>query len=172
MARLENLLGAQSLVLADWLLAGARESVGSEVSGSECAALVTLLAHPGRTVGWLGDVLGLTSSGITRLVERLTSGGWVRRSPGSDARRRQLELTSAGRARAQLLLDGRQVRLSRAVEGFSSTERASLEALLDKMVSALADDRLTALRACRMCDRAACQDAGHECPLQHTVRDD
>lgn len=61
--RLENLLGAQSLALADRLMSGAGESIGAGVSGSEYAALATLLAHPGRTVGWLGEVLGLTSSG-------------------------------------------------------------------------------------------------------------
>ena len=60
MTRLENLLGVQALAVVDRMTAGAP---------SESAALVTLLAHPGHGVGWLADVLGLTDSGGTRLVE-------------------------------------------------------------------------------------------------------
>ncbi len=55
MARLENLLGAQALALYDRLHAAGSEAVAR--SGSECAALVTLLAHPDRSVSWLGGVL-------------------------------------------------------------------------------------------------------------------
>lgn len=68
MSRLENILGAQSLALADRLLEA--ETGAAAMPGSERAALVTLLAHPDQTVRWLGDVLALTSSGGTRLVDR------------------------------------------------------------------------------------------------------
>lgn len=171
MARLENLLGAQALALADRVLAGASASTGAGASRSECAALITLLAHHGRTVGWLSDVLGLTSSGGTRLVERLVAAGWVERSAGDDARQRQLALTAPGRARADSMLAGRQAALAEAVAVLSATERADLEALLDKVVAGLAGDRLAALRVCGLCDRVACCETGEECPLQHTVVD-
>lgn len=63
MTRLENLLGVQALALADALLSGVTLANGPPVCPSDAAALVTLLAHPDQTVGWLGRVLGLTSSG-------------------------------------------------------------------------------------------------------------
>src|SRR5687767_8729489 len=99
MTRLENLLGAQSLALSDRLLDA--DVSGAAMPGSERAALVTLLAHPDQSVRWLGDVLGLTSSGGTRLVDRLVAAGWVTRTAGDDARRRQLRLTRSGSARAR-----------------------------------------------------------------------
>lgn len=169
MTRLENLLGAQSLALADRLLAGAGGP--DDASASECAALVTLLAHPGRTVGWLGGVLGLTSSGVTRLTERLVSAGWVERTPGADARRRELELTSAGKRQAKRVLAGRRAALSSAVAVLSPAEQTHLETLLDTMVARLATDRQEALRVCRLCDRTSCCDAGRDCPLQPTTAD-
>jgi DNA-binding MarR family transcriptional regulator len=173
MSRLENLLGACSLALADRLLAGVEASgaPSAGVSSSESAALVTLMAHPGRTVGWLGEVLGLTTSGVTRLVERLVRADMVERNTGPDARSRRLTLTPAGGVQGAAILTGRESTLSRALATLDATEQGTLEALLDKMVGGVTGDRLAALRVCRLCDRAACRDGGHTCPLQHTVAD-
>jgi DNA-binding MarR family transcriptional regulator len=165
MARLENLLGAHALALVD------RMSTGE--APTERAALVTLLAHPGSGVGWLADVLGLTDSGGTRLVERLVADGLVARRPGADARSRVLELTPAGRRRAQEVLADREHALARAVAPLTDAERRTLERLLAKVVSGLTDDLPTAMRVCRMCDREACGVTSGRCPLGHTspVRD-
>jgi DNA-binding MarR family transcriptional regulator len=168
-SRLENLLGAQSLALTDRLLAA---DVGAGMAGSERAALVTLLAHPDRTVRWLGEVLGLTSSGGTRLVDRLVAAGWVTRTAGGDARQRKLRLTRSGSARARAVLGARRAVLAEVVGGLSAPEQRLLEELLAKVVSGLAETWMPALRICRMCDRAACKADDHECPLQHTVPDD
>jgi DNA-binding MarR family transcriptional regulator len=167
MTRLENLLGAQSLALSDRLLDA--DVSGAAMPGSERAALVTLLAHPDQSVRWLGDVLGLTSSGGTRLVDRLVAAGWVTRTAGDDARRRRLRLTRSGSARARTVLGARQAVLSQVVGVLSEQERQQLERLLDKMVTGLAAARLPALQVCRMCDRAACSADDRECPLEHTV---
>jgi DNA-binding MarR family transcriptional regulator len=167
MTRLENLLGAQSLALSDRLLDA--DIAGAAMPGSERAALVTLLAHPGQSVRWLGDVLGLTSSGGTRLVDRLVTAGWVTRTAGDDARQRRLQLTRSGRTRARTVLGARQAVLSQVVGVLSAQEQQQLEALLDKMVTGLAATRLPALRVCRMCDRGACSMDDRECPLEHTV---
>jgi DNA-binding MarR family transcriptional regulator len=170
MSRLENLLGAQSLALADRLLAA---DVGSvDMPSSDRAALVTLLAHPDQTVRWLGDVLGLTSSGGTRLVDRLVAAGWVTRTAGGDARQRRLRLTRSGYARARAVLGARRTVLAGVAGRLSTQERHQLEGLLEKVVSGLAETRMPALRVCRMCDRAACQADDHQCPLQHTMADD
>jgi DNA-binding MarR family transcriptional regulator len=171
MARLENLLGAQALALSDRLLA-AGEGSGTAISASERAALVTLLAHPGRTTSWLGAVLGLTSSGISRLVDRLAEAGWVTRTAGADARRRQLQLTKEGRDRARDVLRARGDVLAAAVGTLSERDRIQLERLLGQVVTGLASTRLPALRMCRLCDRAACASGDRKCPLEHTVGTD
>ena len=123
MARLENLLGVLGVAVADRILAGAGSSDG--------AALVTLLAHQPRSTGWLGEVLGLTSSGVTRLVDRLTAAGWVERSPGTDARRRDLTLTPAGAQRAREVLAAREGGLGELLDPLDAGRRAELEVLLE-----------------------------------------
>ncbi len=171
MTRLENLLAAQALALTDRLLAAGPGS-SDRSSTSDQAAVVTLLAHPGRSVSWLGGVLGLTSSGVTRLVDRLVAAQWVTRSPGSDARSRRLNLTARGRRRAQALLRARHTAMADALGTLSPPDQAELERLLALVVGGLADSRLPALQVCRLCDRDACASEGGECPLEHTVSAD
>ncbi|GAB3434737.1 MarR family winged helix-turn-helix transcriptional regulator [Flindersiella endophytica] len=168
MNRLANLLGAQALALTDRLLT-AGPGTRAEGAGSERAALVTLLAHPGQPASSLGEVLGLTSSGTTRLLDRLVAAGWATREPGIDARSRRIRLTHAGRRQARAVLRARQAAMSQVLEQLSADDRAELERLLGLVVAGLADTRSPALRVCRLCDRAACASAGAECPLEHTV---
>jgi DNA-binding MarR family transcriptional regulator len=164
--RLTNLLGAQALAVSDLLLGAER---GSRETVSERAALVTLLAHPDRPVSWLGAVLGLTSSGVTRLVDRLVVAGWVSRTPGADARSRRLALTVEGRDRAEAVLRARRAALSEVLAPLSAPDRAELERLLQMLVGSLADARPRALQVCRLCDRTACASGAAECPLEHAV---
>lgn len=166
MPRVENLLGALSLTMADRLRS---VGAGHGMSASEQAALVTLLAHPDRPVSWLGDVLGLTSSGVTRLVDRVVERGWVTRSPGSDARQRRLRLTRSGTKRARALLRERDEVLADAMAALSQSQRAQLEALLDRLVGGLTVENVVAMHTCRLCDRSACRSGGQACPLDHTV---
>lgn len=168
MARLENLLGAQALALTDRLLAADGGPLPS-ASPSERAALVTLLAHPDRSVSWLGGVLGLTSSGITRLVDRLVAAGWVTRTPGEDARSRRVRLTRDGHDRAFNALHARRAAMADALSALSKTDRAELERLLEVIVGSLAETRLPAMQVCRLCDRSACASDGRACPLEHTA---
>jgi DNA-binding MarR family transcriptional regulator len=168
MARLENLLGAQALALTDRLLA-AESGPQARTSASERAALVTLLAHPDHSVSWLGGVLGLTSSGITRLVDRLVASGWATRTAGSDARSRRVRLTRAGRNRARDVLQARSAAMAGALGALSQRDRSELERLLDLIVANLAETRRPAMQVCRLCDRSACASGGRECPLEHTA---
>jgi DNA-binding MarR family transcriptional regulator len=168
-ARLENLLGAAALALSDRLDAAGGAGAGSE---SERAALVTLLAHPDEPVSWLGGVLALTSSGSTRLVDRLVHAGLVTRSTGADARSRRLRLTPAGRRRARAVLDARRAAMAEVLDALDDDARAELERLLEVLVGRLTENMLPALRVCRLCDRTACASAGRACPLEHTTTPD
>ena len=165
MARVENLLGALSLTMADRLRG---VGAGHDMSASEQASVVTLLAHPDRSVSWLGDVLGLTSSGVTRLVDRLVDRGWATRSTGEDARQRRLRLTAAGTKRARALLAERATLLAEVTAPLSAADRTQLEGLLEPLVGGLAEDYPQALRNCRLCDRDVCNSTGRACPLDHT----
>ncbi len=167
MPRLENLLGAQALGLTDRLL-------GVEDGGpppSDRAALVTLLAHPDRPVAWLGDVLGLTSSGSTRLVDRLVAAGWVIRTAGADARSRRLRLTDEGYRRASAILESRQSAMGDVVAALSPEDRGELERLLGLVVRGLGDTAAS-MRVCRLCDRTSCASGGRACPFDEGERAD
>lgn len=155
------------MALSDRLHAAASKAAAR--STSECAALVTLLAHPDHPVSWLGGVLGLTSSGSTRLVDRLVEAGWVTRTAGGDARSRRLRLTRAGRRRAHAVLDARGTAMTDAIGALSEHDRGELERLLGIIVAGLAETRLPTLQVCRLCDRTACASNDRGCPLEHAV---
>jgi DNA-binding MarR family transcriptional regulator len=164
MGRLENLLGACSVAVSDRLAAVGREA---GLPSTDQAALVTLLSHPDRTVSWLGDVLALTSSGATRLVDRLVAAGWVDRSPGADTRQRRLRLTEAGEDIAERVVRARDAAVADVLAPLNAGMREQLERALELVVAASTDDLGLAHRTCRLCDRAACRSAGHDCPLGH-----
>jgi DNA-binding MarR family transcriptional regulator len=164
--RLENLIGAWSLTVVDRLGAVGREA---GLPASEQAAVVTLLAHPDHTVSWLGEVLALTSSGATRLVDRLVKAGWVVRSPGGDARQRRLRLTEDGVVVAQRVLRSREDVLTQCLAPLDDRARGELERAVERLVGASTGSLLPALRTCRLCDRSACRSSGHDCPLDHTL---
>jgi DNA-binding MarR family transcriptional regulator len=172
MARAENLLGALALTLVDQMQQA--EPAGAvSPHPSERAALATLLAHPRHTVSWLADVLGVTSSGGTRLVERMVARGWISRTTGVDARSRTLTLTRSGRTLATRVLAARADAVDAALAPLSDAQRGELERLLEPVVAGLATRRSSALRTCRLCDRSACAASGRDCPLDHTLdRDD
>ncbi len=165
MARLENLLGAWSLTVVDRMAAAGRET---GLSASDQAAMVTLLAHPDRSVSWLGEVLALTSSGVTRLVDRLVGAGWVVRSPGDDARQRRLRLSGTGESLAQRMVDARNEALAGCVAPLDARTRDQLERALTRLLGSSTDALPVAMRTCRLCDRTACRADGQDCPLDHT----
>jgi DNA-binding MarR family transcriptional regulator len=171
MARTENLLGALALTLVDHMQQ-AEPAGNASPHPSERAALATLLAHPGHTVSWLADVLGVTSSGGTRLVERMVARGWITRTTGDDARSRTLTLTRSGRTLATRVLAACAHALDTALAPLSGAQRAELERLLEPVVAGLATRRSGALRTCRLCDRSACDASGQDCPLDHTLDED
>lgn len=166
MPRLENLLGAWSLTVTDRVTAAGK---ATGLSTTDQAALVTLLAHPGRPVAWLGEVLGLTSSGATRLVDRLVSSGWVARTAGEDTRQRRVRLTRKGTTTARKLAAAREVVLADCLSGLDAEDRIRLELILAQLLAASTPDLLPAMRTCRLCDRGACRSGDQECPLDHTL---
>src|SRR5262249_57478847 len=69
---------------------------------SGAAALCALLHFLDRpSVDRLRQVLGLTSSGTVRLVDKLAETGYVGREPGTDGRSVSIVLTEQGRRAAQ-----------------------------------------------------------------------
>ena len=95
--RTGNLLGALSLAVADRTTDSVAGAAARSITGAAAlSALVHFLERP--SIDLLRQVLGLTSSGTVRLVDRLERDGLVTREPGDDGRVTTIVLTPAGRS--------------------------------------------------------------------------
>ena len=92
-----------------------------ETAAAALSALVHFLDHP--SVDRLRQVLGLTSSGTVRLVDRLVAAGYLARGPGPDGRTTSVTLTDAGRAAAVEVTAARAAVLDGALGVLSPAER-------------------------------------------------
>ena len=158
-----NVLGALALAITD----RAEQAVAgrSGLAPSAAAALSALYHFLDRpTVERLRQVLGLTHSGVVRLVDRLAGAGLVAREPGADGRSRSVVLTVAGRAVAAALSAARAASVTALLDGFDDADRAALHALISRLMANLVRDKDGGAWVCRMCDLAACRRAEGECP--------
>ncbi len=130
-------------------------------AGATTAALVTVAAHPDRTVEELRSPLGLSQPGAARLVQRLVEAGWVqRKGPGGRGGHR-LTVTAAGRAEIDRFLAARREALVALLAPLDAGEREALAGLLERMLAARTEGVTGAKRLCRLCERRACD----RCPV-------
>ena len=136
-----NLLGSLSLALSDRIsdaISAAAEQ--SDRPGSETAAEALSALHhflDGPSIDRLRTVLGLTSSGTVRLVDRLESAGYVERARGEDGRTTTVGLTGEGERVARRVSDAREAVLVDALAALSAEQREALEALTGTMLVGL-----------------------------------
>ena len=168
--RTGNLLGALSLAIADRTSDAVEEAAGG--SDSTAAALSALLHFLDRpSVDLLRQVLGLTSSGTVRLLDRLEDAGYVERGPGRDGRSASVLLTPTGRQAAERVAAGRAGVLNGALAVLSVDEREQLERLMSKVLIGLMRAPGAVRWTCRLCDTHACgRDAGG-CPVANAARE-
>lgn len=158
-----NLLGALALAVNDRTAAAI--SAASGQSGTATAALSALAQFLDRpTIEQLRGVLGLTPSGAVRLVDRLAAAGLVRRGPGEDGRSRSVELTARGRRTASRLAAARAASLDGVLAELSAADRATLQALMGRLLAKIVQDKDGGAWLCRLCDLSACGRAAGDCP--------
>jgi DNA-binding MarR family transcriptional regulator len=167
-----NVLGALALVLAD----RTTHAVAADHSQTAAAALCALgQSLDGCTVDRLRRVLGMTSSGTVRLIDRLEAAGRVRRGPGGDARSTSLTLTPAGRRAARRVAAARGAVLEDALAVLSPAERDTLERLAAQVLDGIVRVKLAEAEPtpwiCRLCDLGACRHAAGDCPAANAARD-
>ena len=146
-----NLLGALSLMIADRMADAMGEAGGRpESAAAALCALLHFLDRP--SVDLLRQVLGLTSSGTVRLVDRMTEAGYAERGPGHDGRSTSVTLTEVGRAAAQRVAAARADVLEGALAGLIRGPGA-------------------VRWMCRLCDTGACRGAEGGCPVGNAARE-
>jgi DNA-binding MarR family transcriptional regulator len=151
-ARTANLLGALGLEAA---------TVMPTAGGSATGALVTIAAHPDRTVEELRGPLGLSQPGAARLVQRLVDAGWVDRSGPGGRGGLRLRPTETGLEVVDEFLQARRAALLELLAPLSPAERDTLAGLLERMLAARTEGVPGAKRVCRLCERRVCR----RCPV-------
>ena len=165
-----NLLGALSLMIADRMADAMGEAGGRpESAAAAMSALWHFLDQP--SVDLLRQVLGLTSSGTVRLVDKMAQAGYVERGPGADGRSTSVALTSAGRATAERVGAARAEVLHGALAGLTAEERATLGAIIGKVLVGLMREPGAVRWMCRLCDIGVCGGAAGGCPVGNAARE-
>lgn len=104
-----------------------RELIGLEVTPSQMNALISLYGRDDLPMGELAEILGLTESAATRLVDRLINMNLVRRGrDGVDRRIVRVHLSSYGKQLADLVLARRQAQFMRFAERMNALDRENL----------------------------------------------
>jgi DNA-binding MarR family transcriptional regulator len=170
-----NLLGALSLALSDRMsdaISAAAEQ--SERPGSETAAEALSALHhflDGPTIDRLRTVLGLTSSGTVRLVDRLVQAGYVERRRGGDGRTTTVCLTDAGNRAAKSVSDAREAVLVDALSALTASQRETLETLTGTILVDLIREPGATRWNCRLCNTGVCGVRTLECPVSRAAHE-
>jgi DNA-binding MarR family transcriptional regulator len=164
-----NLLGALSLVIADRMADAMTEAGGRPPSGAAAlSALLHFLDRP--TVDLLRQVLGLTSSGTVRLIDKMAESGYVQRGPGDDGRSTSVSLTPDGQAAAERVAAARAGVLLDALDALSPAERETLRGLMSEMLAGLIRGPGAVRWMCRLCETGVCRGTEGGCPVGNAVR--
>jgi DNA-binding MarR family transcriptional regulator len=159
-----NVFGALALIVADQMADAVAEAAGrADSAPAALAALHHFLDSP--SVDLLRQVLGLTSSGTVRLLDRLASAGLIERGPGPDGRTTAVTLTPEGHAAAAGVCGARADVLERALETLTPDERATFSALAGKVLVGMMRGPGAVQWMCRLCDTGICRGAPGGCPV-------
>jgi DNA-binding MarR family transcriptional regulator len=167
--RAANVFGALAVVVADQIADATTEAVGrADSAPAALAALLHFLDRP--SVDVLRQVLGLSSSGTVRLLDRLAESGYIERVPGADRRSTAIVLTEAGRLAAEQVCQARAGVLDRATALLSQAERAEFDRLSGKMLVGMMRGPGAVRWICRLCDTGICRGSPGGCPVGNAAR--
>jgi MarR family transcriptional repressor of emrRAB len=166
--RCGNLLGALSLALVDRVSDAVADTTDQSVTAAAAlSALHFFIDRP--TIDTLRQVLGLTSSGTVRMVDRLEALGYVTRRPGDDARATFVTLTASGTRIARRVAAARAAELDKALSVLSTRERATFEALLGRVLIGMIREPGAIKWTCRLCDTDVCGRYEGKCPVANAA---
>jgi DNA-binding MarR family transcriptional regulator len=164
-----NLLGALALALSDRLEAAVTEAAGlAESDAVALSALHHFLESP--SVDLLAQVLGLSSSGTVRLVDRLEDAGLVRRATAADGRVTSVALTASGRRRAQAVTRARTELMEHALDALTPAERRQFGELAGRILAGLVRPPGATRWTCRLCDVVECGRPVDRCPVYEAAK--
>jgi DNA-binding MarR family transcriptional regulator len=164
-----NLVGALALSLHDRLERAVTEAAGTAESDAVAlSALHHFLDSP--SVDLLAQVLGLSSSGTVRLVDRLEGANLVRRTTAADGRVTSVALTATGRRRAQAVTRARTDLMEHALAPLTPSERRQFGELAGRILAGLIRPPGASRWTCRLCDVVACGRPDGHCPVYEAAK--
>jgi DNA-binding MarR family transcriptional regulator len=165
-----NVFGALAQVVTDQAADAVAQAAGrSESAAAALSALSQFLDRP--SVDRLRQVLGLTSSGTVRLLDRLEESGYVRREAGPDGRTSAVVLTEAGRLAAERVSQARAAVLEGALGVLTPAERTAFALLAGKVLTGMIRGPGATRWICRLCEVGACRAAPGGCPVGNAARE-
>jgi DNA-binding MarR family transcriptional regulator len=164
-----NLLGALGLSVSDRMFDAAADEPGLPATD---AVALSALHHflDGPTIDMLRRVLGITSSGAVRLVNRLEKAGLAERGDAEDARATTVVLTAEGKRLAKRVSAARTATLEDALSGLSVSELRAFDALASRLLVGLMRGPGATRWMCRFCDMGACGWNERRCPVREASR--
>jgi DNA-binding MarR family transcriptional regulator len=165
LAHAANLLGALALAVTDRTFDGVAAAGESGSSAVALSALLHFLDRP--TIDLMRRVLGLTSSGAVRLVDRLESAGWVKRAAAADGRATAVELTAAGRRVAKRVSAARAHVLKSVLSELSQSELHTFDRITALLLMKLTRGPGAERWLCRFCNMDACGWRSGGCPVRN-----
>lgn len=147
---LSNKLAALALAMTEAAIAP-----DDDLAPTAVAALITAANTEPLSIGEIAAIVGLTHSATVRLVDRLEAVGLFRRQRRV-GREVMVEITAAGRRRAQGLQERRLTEAGAFLEGLTADEMQLLNGLVERMLRAHIARGHDRQRVCRMCSRAYC----------------
>jgi DNA-binding MarR family transcriptional regulator len=141
---------------------------GAESDAVALSAMHQFLDSP--NVDLLARVLGLSSSGTVRLVDRLEDAGLVRRTTAADGRVTSVALTATGRRRAQAVMRARTDVMEQALAALTPAERRQFGALAGRALAGLIRPPGATQWTCRLCDVVVCGRPDGHCPVYEAAK--
>ncbi|MFD0815861.1 MarR family winged helix-turn-helix transcriptional regulator [Amycolatopsis umgeniensis] len=161
-----NLLGAVVTGVHDQLVSAVETVAGR--SGALAATLAMTAQYEGLTMGTLQRFLGVSRPATIRLVNLLENDGLAeRRNLDDDRRTTSVVLTDAGHREARHILAARRAVLQQLLPESSKQERAVLDSLLERMLTAMITHPSRGYEVCRLCDISSCPPS--RCPVESAV---
>jgi DNA-binding MarR family transcriptional regulator len=165
-----NVFGALALIVADQMADATSSAAGrADSAPAALAALHHFLDRP--SVDLLRQVLGLTSSGTVRMLDRLAESGLIERGAGADGRTTAVILTATGQAAAEEVCRARADVLGRALAVLSPDERADFTRLAGKALVGMMRGPGAVRWMCRLCDTGICRGTPGGCPVGNAARE-
>lgn len=160
--RLENLLGALAVAVADRVKVAVEDQLGT--GGSAAAVLMMIGVEPHISAEAIARRLNVAQPTVVQALGALQQRGLVKKASGVDRRIRELTLTKPGAQMVASMLERRAAILAPLLRGLGDRERTALTQVIETMLIATVVRPDEKFLICRFCNEHEC--GPKECPVE------